>query len=177
MATTLEIRRADELAVKLEKTSYAMSTSLMNRLKRQSAERINQENLQAMFYNDMVNAIGELWKPETAFLSASLASEGERLAVAPLHWPELYVEQKAIALKILKVQSFAPVAELGGVLNNVITRQVDETQDIYAPRKNIRFARHVDANACDWCIDQVSNYETNNIWFRHANCRCFKVKR
>ena len=123
-----------------------------------------------------MESIGKLWKPEARFLSASLEQPWRPAKMA---WPELYQRNSEMALNVLRTGSTGPLADAGTLLNDLITQQVDRTQDAFTTLpsgKSIHWERHTDAGACPWCSDQRGEFEATGRWLRHGNCKCFKVR-
>lgn len=174
MASLTELRAADVLAIGLERQSLLLVGSL---LKAFGGQSVTQRSIEAGLHSHISSSIGQLWGPTVNFLRESTgARKDEKLKMVEIRWPELYERNRAISEKILKLQSIQPLTEAGGILNDLVTRQVDDTQKAIGFEKGLKWRRHVDAKACEWCRDQVSNYANTGAWFRHANCKCFKVR-
>lgn len=174
MASLTELRAANMLAIGLETQSLLLVSGLLSAF---SGKSISQRSIEEGLHSRISSSIGQLWGPTVNFLRESTATrKDEKLKMVEIRWPELYERNRAISDKILKLQSLQPLTEAGSILNDLVTSQVDDTQKMIGFQKGLKWRRHVDAKACQWCRDQVANYRDTGAWFRHANCKCFKVR-
>lgn len=177
MATAAELRAADALAIALERESLLLVGALFQSFAPGSTVPFTQRSIETTVREGLLASVGKLWSPTVNFLRLSTDTpKSEKLKMVELRWPEVYERNRAIAEKMLRFQTIQPLADAGTLLNDVVTKQVDETQTMIGYQKGIKWKRHTDAKACDWCRDQVSAYSSTGSWFRHANCKCFKVK-
>lgn len=177
MASALELRAADLLAIVLEKEGLLLNSRLLRIFPKLGPEELTQRAIEERLRTEISSSVGRIWGRQIAFLRASLGlAEDEPLTVKALRWPEIYQRNTQMAQKILKDRNFQALADAGTVLNDVIVRQVDETQQLVGAQRGVRWERHTDAGACSWCTEQVANYRENRVWLRHANCRCFRVR-
>jgi len=177
MSGLAEMQAADLLALALQKESLLLTSRLLGIFKPSATELMTQKSIVDTLHAEISSSVGTLWSPQINLLRKTLDIDvSSPITVKPLRWPEVYNRNAQIAQKILKLRSYAPLVEAGGVLNNVITRQVDDTQEAVGASKGYSWRRHVDSKACEWCHDQVAQYEETGWWFRHANCKCFKVR-
>lgn len=92
--------------------------------------------------------------------------------------PEIFVSSGKLAKKIQRSRDIFTATYAGSFMNKSVTKQVDETQNkLVKPNISLKggWERHLNSGACDFCKDQVELYRNTGIWYRHANCRCFKV--
>ena len=177
MATGAELLAADMLALALEKEALLLGNRLMRSFGKLEPEAYTQRILEGKLKGEIQASVGKLWIPQIRFLKISTgATEEDPLKLSPVRWAEVHDRNRVMVEKMLKVKNLQPLADAGSVLNDVITRQVDETQQYEGARKGIQWVRHTDAGACSWCRDQVAAYASTRSWFRHANCKCFKVR-
>lgn len=173
MATMQELRTAAILALALQRESLGLVTVVTRDLQAIGIGSLTQKNITDTLHAAMSTSIGKLWNPQINFLKASV---GDDVKALPLRWPEVYERNALMAEQVLKTGSLQPIVDAGSTLNDVITTQVDETQDRVGAAKGIKWVRKPNAGSCKWCIEQVSVYAETRAWRRHKNCQCLKVK-
>lgn len=177
MATVAELLAADLLAIALERESMSLTNRLFGIFREGGSDLMKQVTIQDILHTEISGSVGKMWAPQLNFIKESLGvADGDPIRVKKMRWPELYERQTSIAMNMLQKQSLAPLVEAGSVLNDLITRQVDDTQEEAGRAEGLKWRRHTDPGACKWCLQQVQDYRDFGFWLRHANCRCFKVR-
>lgn len=88
----------------------------------------------------------------------------------------LQAESKVIAEKIVLERRLQPLHESGPLLNSYVNDQIDRTIEA-KPQAFGERVRHLNPGACDICIEWKEVYDNGGWWYRHANCRCYSVRR
>lgn len=170
-AVSSEVAAADELADALERSGL----KLKKRLPKVAARVMDRPgstplDLRNALAEELLKEAGKMATPMSKFLRASVGSQFAEFA-AP-DYGIVYASATDIASKVV-VHGKAHAGEYSGTLSRFVLNQVDRTQD----RSPYLFTRRAEANACKWCLGQVSVYEATRKFSRHSNCRCMKVRR
>lgn len=166
-----ERRAADELAEALDKGGLRLKKRLPGVVDAvMKKPRATTTDLRNALADELIAEAGKMATPMANFLSKSLG--GQFNGFADPDYGIVYGSADDMVAKVVMYGS-KHAGEYSGNLSRFVLNQVDRTQDATP----FMFTRHVEANACKWCQQQVSVYEMSRKFFRHSNCRCMKVRR
>jgi hypothetical protein len=177
MASMEEIKAADKLTIFLERSGLALPNVLRRGVKNLIEEQGGtSKDVRSYIYNSMLFETGRAAPLMHNFIRASLELPvGARTPFSKPDTAALSVYSSETVKKILQTGALEPLNSAGGYVTKVVLKQVDRTQIALAPAEV--WVRHTDSNACEWCMNQVSEYALTGEFNRHDNCRCVRVRK
>lgn len=176
MATIAEIAAADELTDFLEKSGLELNERLRKELKVKFNDPFyNVLDIREYLFTELLTQTGYSAPLMNTFIrkSTGLSSKDE-ITFARSDSKEIYITANKIIKEVILTGDLSYVDRAGGAVSKHVLRQVDLTQDKYRPVAN--WERHLNFGACDWCQDEVFNFQATGVFKRHGNCRCTKVR-
>lgn len=173
---------ADELASHLEAEGFRLGKRVERKLKVASKAGLLTQNMaKTIIGTEIIHAAGGksaslMWN---FILSTVATPKNSAISFADPRTNFVWARSTEIAKQTIRTGTTdAARAQAGEVLTNYVGYQVDDTQDKYSPAGRtsmLKWMRHLNAGACKWCQEQKTLYDKGEPWFRHANCRCYKV--
>lgn len=177
MASISEIAAADRLSQSLLRDGERMALQLHDPVKFMLENSAIEDRIVRDYVaKSILNTAGMQAPLMADFLHESLDIDAAvRIPFAAPNVKGLYIESTGIVNKIYDTGSLTHLNWSKSLLGDYVLTQVDKTQSIVRPQT--KWIRHVNADSCSWCHDQVRAYADTGVWYRHPNCKCLKVRK